>query len=143
MKYSLLIATFLLAFIGNNFAQQSTGNVEIQARTITEQLAAKYNLAENQIARMQKIQERKLKNTAEIEALKTTNLEKYYKKVGSLQKGTLKSIQMMLSTPEQKATFSKTQADVRQQKAVKRKELLKQGITHKDIENALLDIYAE
>jgi exopolysaccharide biosynthesis protein len=143
MKYSLLIATFLLAFIGNNFAQQSTGNFETQARTITEQLAAKYHLTDSQIARMQKVQERKLKNTAEIETLKTTDREKYYKKMQSLQKGTLRSIQAILSSKEQKTTFSKTQAEVRQQKAAKRKELIKQGMAPNEIEKALSDIYAE
>ena len=142
MKSLLFIATFLVAFCGSAFAQQTATTFEADARNITTQLTAKYGLNEGQAARMQKIQLRKFKNTASIELLKASDTELYYKKIKSLQKGTLNSIKMLLNTTQQEV-FQKTQADIRQQKAAKRKQLLQQGVAAKEIDHLLLDIYAE
>ncbi len=143
MKPLLSIAVFLLAFMGRTAAQSTSVILETDARALTEQLSTKYGLNGQQADKMYKIQLRKLKNAQEVEALKSTDEAKYHKKRKSLQKGTLGSIQLLLNSEEQRNTFKKTQATVRQQKATKRKELLKSGKTASQIENDLLDIYQE
>jgi hypothetical protein len=144
MKPLLSIAVFLLAFVAQVVAQTNTSSkLEVDARLLTEQLTAKYGLNGQQSDKMFKIQVRKLKNTQDVEALKATDMAKYHKKRKSLQRGTLGSIQLVLNSEEQRATFQKTQAEVRQLKAAKRKELAKSGKSKQDIENDLLDIYQE
>ncbi len=143
IKSLLSIAALLLAFVVHAAAQSTTTTIEADARALTEQLTAKYGLNGDQTEKMYKIQLRKLKNTPAVEALKATDEAQYHKKRKSLQKGTLGSIQLLLNSEAQRAIYKKTQATVRQQKATKRKELLKSGKTASQIENELLDIYQE
>jgi hypothetical protein len=154
MKHLVRIFALLLAFSGALAAQspapkptKSTAPLsaerEATARQATDALATKYTLSADQAKQMYTVQVRKQRNLAEIESLKTTNLAQYQAKVGSIQRGTLAGIRRILNNKAQVDLYQQTQAGVRNQKAVKRKELMAQKASKTDIEAALLDIYAE
>jgi hypothetical protein len=147
MKSILFITSFVLSFCVNIFAQTTTtaqnGVVETAARTNTDFLSKKYNLNEDQSKRMMTIQVRKLTNLAQIESLKTTDNAKYFQKLKNIQSGTLGSIRRLLVGKEQLAIYQKTQAELRTEKAKKRKQMAGKGLSKAEIDQALLDIYVE
>jgi hypothetical protein len=124
-------------------AGQQSPAVNQAARLATDALTEKYGLDAGQQAGMYTVQERKQRNLAEIEALQTADPERYRIKLQSVQKGTLNSIDRLLSTPEQKQLFRKTQMDVRTQRAEKRRELQRSGVPAQEIERQLLLLYTE
>ncbi len=113
------------------------------AREAAEKLAAKYSLNADQAKQVYTIEQRKQRNLAEIEPLKTSDRSRYLAKLESLQKGTLNSIKRTLRTKEQLDLFQSTQADVRTKRAEKRKELLLAKSPKEDIQAVLLEIYEE
>ncbi|MBP6825437.1 MAG: hypothetical protein KA165_02660 [Saprospiraceae bacterium] len=113
------------------------------AREAAEKLAAKYSLNADQAKQVYTIEQRKQRNLAEIEPLKTSDRSRYLAKLESLQKGTLNSIKRTLHTKEQLDLFQSTQADVRTKRAEKRKELLLAKSSKEDIQAVLLEIYEE
>lgn len=149
MKNILLLLVFVCGTALGAFAQQSagvtapSGELEQSAQKATNALAEKYTLTEAQRAKMYTVQLRKLKNEAQIASLKTSDPAKYQLKKDALQKGTLGSIQRLLSTKEQMELFKRTQSDVRTQKSAKRKELMMQSASPTEIKAALTDIYQE
>ncbi|MBN8683335.1 MAG: hypothetical protein J0L99_11845 [Chitinophagales bacterium] len=116
---------------------------EVQARAATDALVEKYKLNADQAKQMYQIQKRKLRNLAEIQALKSQNPALWRSKMASVQEGTLSSIRRILRSKEQVTLFQQTQSDVRRLKSAKTNELGKQKATQEAIDNALLDIYAE
>jgi hypothetical protein len=147
MKSILFITSFVLSFCVNVFAQDTAtsqkSTVENAARTSTDLLSKKYNLNEDQSMRMMTIQVRKLTNLSQIESLKTTDNAKYFQKLKNIQSGTLGSIRRLLVGKEQMAIYQKTQAELRTEKAKKRKQMASKGLSKTEIEQALLDIYLE
>ena len=147
MKSILFITSFVLSLCVNIFAQTTTtaqnSVVETAARTSTDLLSKKYNLNEDQSKRMMTIQVRKLTNLAQIESLKTTDNTKYFQKLKNIQSGTLGSIRRLLVGNEQMAIYQKTQAELRTEKAKKRKQMAGKGLSKAEIDQALLDIYVE
>jgi hypothetical protein len=145
LAFSLLLAAVTVTFAQNNGkakapAKPLTSTQETAARSTTEQLTSKYGLTPDQAKQMYTVQARKQRNLTEIEGFKTTDVKLYQAKLQSIQKGTLNSIRRILNSKEQVELFEKTQRDVRNQKAAKRKELI---ANKADAEAALLDIYAE
>jgi hypothetical protein len=147
MKSILFITSFVLSFCVNIFAQTTTTeqniSLETAARASTDLLSKKYNLNEDQSKRMMTIQVRKLTNLSQIESLKTTDNTKYFQKLKNIQSGTLGSIRRLLVGNEQMAIYQKTQAELRTEKAKKRKQMTGKGLSKAEIEQALLDIYVE
>ena len=121
----------------------NTSANDAAAREATDKLVAKYTLNADQSKTAYTIQQRKLRNLGEIASLQSTNRSLYLSKLESIQKGTLASIRRMLRTKEQVELYNKTQADVRNQRAMKRKELASQRPAKDDLQAALLEIYAE
>jgi len=113
------------------------------AREATDKLVAKYTLNADQAKEMFTIQKRKLRNLDQIASLQTSNRSLYLSKLESLQKSTLASIRRVLRSKEQVELYNKTQADVRTQRAAKRKELAAQKLPKDDLQAILLEIYAE
>ena len=113
------------------------------AREATDKLVAKYTLNADQAKEMFTIQKRKLRNLDQIASLQTSNRSLYLSKLESLQKSTLASIRRVLRSKEQVELYNKTQADVRIQRAAKRKELAAQKLPKDDLQAILLEIYAE
>ena len=113
------------------------------AREATEQLMHKYSLDAAQAAKMYTIQTRKQHNLTEIANLKTSNPPLYFQKLKSIQKGTLASIQRLLTTTEQLNLFRETQAEQRRLRAEKQRALKAEGVGPLEIEAALTDIYFE
>ena len=109
----------------------------------TDQLATKYLLDGGQIAKVQKIQARKLRSLDEIAPLKNTDPAKYNVKLQNLQRGTLASLRRLLTTEAQLALYQKTQSDVRAKRAEMRKIMLGKGASNDEILAAELAIYAE
>lgn len=121
----------------------TTSANDAAAREATDKLMVKYSLNADQAKEMYTIQQRKQRNFGQIASLQATNRGLYLSKLESLQKGTLSSIRRILRTKEQVDLYNKTQADVRTQRAAKRKELASQNPAKDDLQAALLDIYAE
>ena len=113
------------------------------AREATEKLVTKYTLNADQAKQMYTIQQRKQRNLAGIEPLKTSDRSRYLSKLESQQKGTLTSIRRTLHSKEQLALYQKTQAHIRTKRAEKRKELLLAKSSKEDIQAVLLEIYEE
>jgi hypothetical protein len=142
MKKVFLAFMLLVSVVVAATAQTKTID-ESLARTTADQLSAKYGLTADQAKTVYTIQVRKLKNLAAIEGYQTTNPALYQTKLANVQEGTLKSLRRTLKSKEQVNVFQKTQAEVRQQKAAKRKALMAQKATKAEIEAALNQIYAE
>lgn len=148
MKYTILTLGFLLTTLVSAWsqsapAQPAASSNDPAARAATDALVAKYNLNADQAKQMYTIQARKQRNLAQIADLKTSDPALYQTKMKSVQTGTLASIRRILKTKEQVDLFEKTKVEVRNQRAIKQKELMGKGAKKAEIEAALLDIYAE
>ncbi len=147
--FSLLLCLALgltTVFAQTNAAKTAAPPVQIDeaaARQATEQLVKKYTLNADQAKQMYGIQTRKLRNLADIEPLRTANAAQFRAKLESIQRNTASAIRRILRTKAQVEIFKKTQADVRLQRAAKRKELAGQNAPKEVVDAALLDIYAE
>lgn len=113
------------------------------ARAATDKLVAKYTLTADQAKQMYTIQVRKQRNQAQFQSFKDSDPALYNAKMQSLQKGTLNSIRRTLRTKEQVALYDKTQREVRNQRAEKRKELSIGNASKATVDAAMLDLYAE
>jgi hypothetical protein len=142
MKQLIVFLLFLTGSAGAALAQQQQA-ASNPARVATDQLIEKYKLTNRQATRMYKIQVRKQETLAKIEPLKTSDPAKYRQKLGSLQKGTLGSIQLVLGSQQQHAIFLQTQSDVRVQRSKVRTDLQKSGAAPEAIEEAELALYVE
>ena len=152
MKQLLALALFLIMASATASAQKveakppsdnTTSPADAAAREATDKLVAKYTLNADQAKEMYTVQQRKQRNLGQLEPLKTSDRSLYLAKLESLQKGTLASIRRILRTKEQVELYQKTQAEVRTQRAVKRKELTGKNTSKEDMQAALLEIYAE
>jgi hypothetical protein len=113
------------------------------ALAATEALKIKYGLTEKQTAEMLRIQQRKQRDWAKVTDLKNSDPSLYLAKMESLQNGTLASIRRLLTAPAQQELYQKTQTDLRNQRAEKRKEMTAQGAGKEAVKEAMLTIYAE
>ncbi len=113
------------------------------ARQTTEQLTQKYSLNADQAKQVYTIQVRKQRNLSEIAALKTENQAQYQQKLQAVQHGTLASMRKTLKTKEQVTLFEQTKRDIRNKRAIKRKEMMSAKADKNLIEVATLDIFEE
>lgn len=154
MKQYLILLTFLSTFAFGATAQNQSKSSAAPpnlvsmsdaaiAREATDKLTAKYQLSPEQSKTMYDIQTRKLRNIAQIEPLKQSDPAMYRGKMQSIQKGTLNSIERLLTTQAQKDLFQQNKVDIRTRQADKRKELTTQGASKDAIEDAMLEIYSE
>ena len=128
MKKITFFAAFILSF---SFAFGQTDLVE----KATQEMVAAYELNAEQTAEMQKIQERKYRNLAEIEALKKTNEDLYLQKLQALEYGTDMSVMRLFSENKTQLTaFNKERSERRLAKANFQKEMQEQGLSAKEIE---------
>lgn len=111
---------------------QTASNADL-AQKATDKMVTKYQLEGDQVAKMQKIQERKYRNLSEIEGLKATDMALYLQKLESLEYGTDGSIKMML-TEEQMTLFLKDHLDRRKAKAAFQQKMKKEGVSAQDIQ---------
>jgi hypothetical protein len=153
MKNLIFVIALLLGAVTVSYAQPAakpkaqpaplSAAAEAAARTATQDLTTKYALNGDQAKQMYTIQARKQRNLASIESLKTSDPKLYDAKLQSIQKGTLASIRRILNNKEQVTRYEETQREVRNQKAIKRKEMTAAKASKADIEAALNAIYAE
>ncbi|MEZ4918573.1 MAG: hypothetical protein R2792_05650 [Saprospiraceae bacterium] len=148
MKYlfslALVFSLASVSFAQNLKSAAPTVQAEnTEAREATEALVQKYSLSARQAQTMYRIQERKLRNLAEIAEYETSNPELYRSKLSSVQQGTLASIRRLLDSDEQRRIYQQTQLEVRNKRNEKRKELMLEGADADAIDMALLLLYAE
>jgi hypothetical protein len=154
MKQYLFLLTFLSAITFNAAAQNKSAVVatpqstvsasdDAIAREATDKLTEKYQLSPEQSKTMYEIQTRKLRNVAQLQPIKQSDPDVYRGKMQSVQKGTLNSIERLLTTQAQKDLFQQNKVDIRTRQAEKRKELTMQGASKEAIEDAMLEIYSE
>lgn len=128
MKKIILFAAFLVSF---SFAFGQTDLAE----KATQEMVALYELNAEQTAEMQKIQARKYRNLAEIEALKKTNEDLYLQKLQTLEYGTDMSVMRLFSNNKtQLAAFNKERSNRRLAKSNFQKEMQEKGLSAKEIE---------
>ena len=136
MKKLLLILPFFF-FTGMIIAQDAY-NAEAVRKAVEEQTAL-YQLNETQITKMQKIQETRFNNLAEVEHLKDSDYKQYLFKQKSIQMGMNGSIERML-TQEQKIIFNQQRAERRKKESDLIKSLRANGATKEEIQMALLEL---
>lgn len=129
-----MLPLFLIAFAMN---AQEVSAVEVNEQT--EALQQVYNLSDQQVVEMQKIQERKLRNLASIQNLKEENQDLYYQKLKAIQYNTDISIQRLLNSDQMKIFYERS-VDRRQRQAELARKLQDQGATPTEIERALIEM---
>jgi len=133
----LLTAIFTLLFVLNLSAQGI--NTVTADNPVVEKFTQKYNLNDAQVEKMIKIQERRLKNLAEIQTLRDTDTKTYHQKRNAINKGSETSVGMIL-TPEQLTIFNEARVALRKAKAKKSVELKESGLSYEEIQIALIDL---
>jgi hypothetical protein len=140
--FVLLFSVFSMQLMAQS-ANIQTVSADVLAKETTIKITEKYHLNADQAKQIYKIQARKLRNLEQIAVLQSENPKMYLAKLESVHNGTLASIKRTLKTQEQMDVFNKTMAEIRNKKAVKRKEMMTQSATKEAIEAALIDIYFE
>ncbi len=129
----IFLSFFALALTISVFAQANT-----EAQTVTNELIKEYGLDNQQAAQMLVIQERKVRNMAEIESLKNSDTKKYRHKKRSIKQGTDASIRRVLNE-EQMKIYQQKRLEWRKERAEKIAALKDSGMTMEEIEDTLLD----
>lgn len=106
----------------------------------TTELTKIYNLDAQQQDEMAVIQERKARNLAEIQTLKTSDYDTYIKKLKSLQFGTDASIKRILNK-EQIEVFYKQNQIRRKKEADLMQKMKAEGATPEQINAAVAEMY--
>lgn len=141
MIYRLSIL-FAALFIGTTLSAQTT-TPDATIRSATDALVAKYSLNADQAKQMYQIQQRKVRNMAEIAPLQSSNPDLYLAKLGNVQQGATANIRRILNNKDQVTIFQKTQGELRGLRNAKRKELSAAKASKQEIEAAVLAIYSE
>ena len=136
-KYLFIIPA--LFFAGMVFAQTNVSSTSPAVKDVVDKFTAKYNLDEDQVAKMVKVQQRRLRNLGEIANLENTDSAKFLQKRKAINSGMVTSIKMIL-TKSQMQLFDQDQAAIRMKKAEKMAELKSQGLTQAEMETHLVDI---
>ena len=143
MKSRLFFLFFALLATQTLFSQIMTPADDSAMRNTAGLLTEKYHLSADQAKQVYQIQQRKNRNLAEIASLEQSNQSLYQAKIRSIQEGSLANIRRVLNSKEQVDIFQKTQAEVRNLRAAKRKEMTASGASKEAVEAAVLAIYAE
>lgn len=127
-----------LLFVASLGTQAQTTAATSTAQEATQKLTQFYGLDEEQQAEMLVIQERKLRNLAEIEPLKASNPSDYTLKVRSIQSGNNASIQRVLNE-EQTKLYRQEQQRLRTEKSNFYKTLKTNGASQQEIEKKMVE----
>jgi hypothetical protein len=133
-----LIAGLALLFIASVGIQAQNTAANSLAQQATEKYTQLYGLDEKQQADMLEIQERKLRNLAEIEPLKASDPTGYTLKLRSVQGGNHASIQRLLNE-EQIKLFRQEQQRLREEKSNAYKVLKASGASQQEIERKMIE----
>ncbi|HFA49311.1 MAG TPA: hypothetical protein ENJ95_09865 [Bacteroidetes bacterium] len=140
MKNVILSVAFLL--FGLPVFSQTPLAPQSEAQQLTEKLAAKYNLTEDQKADMLVVQQRNFRNLAEIEDLKNTNPMLYVRKLKALAYAYDGTMRRLLDR-EQRAIYFNEKTALRKQKAKASKDLKDSGASDLQIELKLTELERE
>ena len=141
MMMKNLIFCVVLLFSAFGATAQSAA-VKTPAQEATEKMTQLYSLNEKQQGEMLKIQERKYRNLAEIEALKASDPALYMRKIQSIQLGNEASFERILGA-EQAKTFKQQQLQLREKKAVAYKEMKSAGASQQEIDKKMVELDLE
>ena len=103
----------------------------------TVQLTEKYQLSAEQVEQMQVIQQRKIKNFADIQSLMESDPEKYQAKMKSIHFGTNNSIRKMLNRDQLKI-YQQMEIDKRKKKADRISKMKESGASMDEIKKAMI-----
>lgn len=144
MKNLIFCAVLLFSAFGA-MAQTSQGQAAADrtpAQAATEKMTQLYGLDQKQQAEMLKIQERKYRNLAEVEALKASDPGLYVRKIQSIQYGNNTSFERILNK-EQIKTLRQQQLDLRNKKAATFKEMKTAGALQPQIDLKMTELDLE
>lgn len=134
MKNTIL--SFALLLFGLSLAAQSG---QPTAQSLTDKMAEKYQLTDQQKTEMLTIQERLLRNLSEIEGLKKTDPTQHIEKMRALKMGTDSSIERLL-TKEQLTIFRQEKAEFRKQKSTLYSDLKAKGASQMQIDYKISEL---
>lgn len=135
MRKLMLLLPFVIFALSLN--AQSVNKEAIN--TATTAAAQTYQLNEQQIPKMYKIQERKLRNLAEIESLRSSNYELFLKKKNAIREGTQTSVQRLL-TKEQMPILQAQMLDRRKRESSLIQQMKQEGASMEAIQRAILEM---
>lgn len=141
MTMKNVILCFALLFFAFGATAQS-GAAKTPAQDAVEKLTQLYGLNAAQQADMLKIQERKLRNLAEIEPLKISDPQAYLRKVQAIQLGNNESFERIFNA-DQKKMLKQQQVALREKKAVVFKEMKTAGSAQQEIDKKMLELDLE
>ena len=134
MKNTIL--SFALLLFGLSLAAQSG---QPTAQSLTDKMAEKYQLTDQQKTEMLTIQERLLRNLSEIEGLKKTDPTQHIEKMRALKMGTDSSIERLL-TKDQLTIFRQEKAEFRKQKSTLYSDLKAKGASQMQIDYKISEL---
>lgn len=117
-------------------AAQTNGIDPVAVQQATDELTALYHLDNAQVQKMHTIQERRFRNLAEIEPLKTQDYSVFLAKRKAIVTGTDGSIKRMLHE-EQLVIFNNQIAERRKQESDLIRELREKGASKEEIQQAI------
>ncbi len=135
----LFLSFFTLALSVNLFAQDAIKSSNIAVDQLMEKFVEVLKLNQSQLAKVQKIKERKQSQLEEIASLKESNSEAYYNKLEGIIKGNKISFQMLLNKQQLKE-FDVLTRELRIARAAKYKALKNEGLSRIEIERVLLEM---
>lgn len=130
---------FVLAVmvLGTGLTAQSEGDRQA-IQEAADELAAVYDLSEEQRVEMLRIQERRFRNLAEIEPLREQDYRQYLAKRKSVRTGTANSIERMLRA-DQRIIFQQRRTEQRKRESEVIKRMRAEGATKEEIQLKLLE----
>ena len=135
----LILFLPLLVFAGIIHAQ-AVSQEDITAAT--EAAVNLYQLEDNQVAEMQKIQARRLKNLADVESLRESDYPLFLRKRSAIRVGTEASLSRLLND-EQMKILTQQQIEHRKKASDVIQRLKQEGATPEKIKLAVLELEIE
>jgi hypothetical protein len=134
-----ILLSGLMLFIMVSVFAQKINDADRSAEAITQILVEKYKLTDAQTAKMLKIQQRKLKNDAEIAPLEATDMDKYLAKMSGNEEQTNFSVRRILDKDQVKL-LTKEEVDLRLKRAGVSARMQKEGASTLEIKKALIKV---
>lgn len=134
-----ILLSGLMFFMMVSVFAQKTNDSDRSAEAITQVFVEKYKLTDGQTAKMLKIQQRKLKNEAEIAPLEATDIDKYLAKMSGNEQQTNFSIRRILDRDQVKI-LTKEEHELRTKRAGVSSRMQKEGATPLDIKKELIKV---
>lgn len=134
-----ILLSGLMLFIMVSVFAQKINDADRSAEAITQVLVEKYKLTDAQTAKMLKIQQRKLKNEAEIAPLEATDVDKYLAKMSGNEEQTNFSVRRILDRDQAKL-LAKEEVDLRLKRAGVSARMQKEGANTLEIKKALIKV---